>query len=150
MSDLDLFKPRKDAADQLWKFFEVHASQRMSHFRFFIIMISIFFAGIGVLSKEDGNHLLLILLSTFFLITTFVFQSLDKRTRELLKLSENYLIEYQAYLSGVLNTPNVKMIELSNKSTTLSYTKSFRVMYVSSYALGIIMLIYFFCQWCNI
>ena len=150
MSEQDLFEYRKDAADQLWKLFEVHASQRMSHFRFFIVMISIFFAGIGVLSKDDENFFLLILLSSFFLITTFVFQSLDKRTRELLKLSENYLIEYQAYLSGILDTPHTKMIEKSNDSSTLSYTKSFQIMYISTYILGAIMLIYFGYQWCTL
>ena len=133
---------RAAAADQLWKFFEVHASQRMSHFRFFIVMVSVFFAGIGVLSKEN-TYLLLTLLSAFFLVTTFVFQSLDNRTRELLRLSEAHLVEYQSYLSGALDSKSVKIIEESNRSRTLSYTKSFRIMYAAAYIVGIFLFVFY-------
>lgn len=83
-----------------WKYFELHANQRIVLFRFYIIFLTLFATGIVFLiirfpSKSTLHEWSAIGLSVAFVIVTIVFWLLDARNRRLIKFSEEALIKLE-------------------------------------------------------
>src|SRR5690348_5493610 len=89
----------KSAAIYAWEYFKYHAAQRQSVFRFYLTLIgaaTIAYAysqrfvptGSGAPAPTaDINELI----GTIFMVASFLFWSLDKRSRRLIKLAEEAL-----------------------------------------------------------
>lgn len=72
------------AFDHAWKYFELHAKQRVTLFKYFIILIS---AAAAYVAHSFPSHGVGIIISGIFLVLTYVFQNLDKRNENLVNLS---------------------------------------------------------------
>jgi len=82
----------KDILEHAWKYFQLHANQRMSVFNFYISFSSLLTLPlILTLTKEKNFHLLGILFGFLLFLLSLVFWRLDKRTRMLIEISEDAL-----------------------------------------------------------
>lgn len=109
-------KPIEFEYKRLWQFFEFHANQRLTVFRFFIVLAGVIVSGIFTIfvnfSKTkpryaaafdiepidiSTNEILLILfvLSFLLLIITIVFWILDNRNAKLIDLSKKEIINLE-------------------------------------------------------
>ncbi|RNC84580.1 MAG: hypothetical protein ED557_06265 [Balneola sp.] len=82
---------RKELRDYAWNYFMVHANQRMSLLRFFLIVTSIFFAVYIGLKNSENSSFNAGLVPLVQSIITFIFWRLERRTRELIKVGEDSL-----------------------------------------------------------
>lgn len=83
--------PRDDKAlEHAWKWFELHATQRMTMIRFYLIIAVAIGAGLGFL-WNGKEFLLALLLSIFGTVASICFWRLDKRVSRLVKVGEEAL-----------------------------------------------------------
>jgi len=80
----------------LWDYFELHANQRISLFKFYLGITSLFYAGTGVLVwhlKDPGALPEIVGISScaLFSLSTVIFWLLDYRIRALIHYSEEAL-----------------------------------------------------------
>ena len=79
----------KDFMDTLWKYFELHANQRMQMMNFYIVIVSLFLTALVAMfcSKEDLKvcESALCVGVIFF---SWIFMMFDKRTRSMIKNCE--------------------------------------------------------------
>jgi len=85
-------KPQ-DEMKYLWKYFEFHANQRITLFKYYIIFISAYFYGTGYLvinfpNNSDIHEMALMAMSLFFMFITCFFKRLDYRNRQLIRYAE--------------------------------------------------------------
>lgn len=79
-----------------WDYFELHANQRISLFRFYIIFLSLFFTGASFMyvrypSERFLEELAGIALSLSFAFITMMFHFLDRRNKQLIHYAEDAL-----------------------------------------------------------
>ena len=76
-----------------WKYFTVHAGQRLKLFQFYITISTAMLAAASLLVRidEPGGFLLLAILGSFAALVSFIFWKLDLRTRTLVKQGEEAL-----------------------------------------------------------
>ena len=85
----DLPTPRQ-LQEYAWDYFELHANQRMSVFKFFVTLATFMVAGLSA-AFVQGFQIVSALFSLLLVATSFVFCKLDERTRFLIKHSEDTL-----------------------------------------------------------
>jgi hypothetical protein len=96
MANWDLNERRKYA----WKYFEVHAGQRMSLFNFFAVISALLTGGLAATLKKDSAYPVFgLFLGVALVIISFVFWKLDKRVGYLIKHAETALKEIELLLS---------------------------------------------------
>jgi hypothetical protein len=84
------------AFDHAWKYFEIHAAQRMSIFNFFIILFgSVSAALAATLESSNKFPIVGIIFGLLLVVLSFVFWKLDRRTSFLIKLAESVLISVE-------------------------------------------------------
>ncbi|HCF1770727.1 RipA family octameric membrane protein [Pseudomonas aeruginosa] len=75
--------------EHAWKYFELHAQQRMTVFNFFLAIAGLVAAGIGVGLQQGSQFSILVSLLGFFLVfVSFIFWKLDQRVSSMIKLAE--------------------------------------------------------------
>lgn len=87
---------QKDKYEHLWKYFQLHANQRISLIRYFIVFFTIYITGSGYLLvrfRFEGHieEIAVIFFSIIFILITIEFKCLDSRNRELIHLAEDSL-----------------------------------------------------------
>ena len=83
--------------DHAWRYFALHAQQRMSVFNFFIVLSGIISTGIGAgLQAGKAMAPVVAILGTLLALFSFVFYRLDRRGSELVKLAEAALVAGEA------------------------------------------------------
>jgi hypothetical protein len=95
--------PGTEMLDHVWRYFQLHATQRMSVFNFFLVLSSLAVAGLAAsLSRSGPPPLAGVVLGGFLALVSFVFWKLDQRTALLVKHAESALSELEAsYLEEV-------------------------------------------------
>jgi hypothetical protein len=82
-----------------WRYFELHANQRMSVFNFFLALSGVVSAGLAALVQEDPHSSFLgVLLGLLLILVSFVFWKLDQRVSFLIKHAESALSELEGAL----------------------------------------------------
>lgn len=131
--------------DHSWKYFEIHANQRMQMFNYYIAVTSALSAGLGA-TFQDGNtcYGLRIILGLLLIFVSFIFWKLDSRTSFLIKLAEVRLKEFEANFQTTecsIFTP--EEIEMNQSSATKchlfsiwSYSQAFNQMFIMISFLG--------------
>lgn len=134
---------RQIAFDHAWKWFELHASQRMQLFRFYIILVGICLAGYATARKE-GIFPFQVLLPVFGTLVTFCFISLDSRTRRLIKIAEVALDSIETDFSYLKENEKFNFIKKADDAakTQLTYTSSFKIMHYGAISIFIVIFIY--------
>ncbi len=95
-TDADAWERSRDHA---WRYFEIHAGQRMSMFNFFIVLAGFALAGIGAtLQASQALSVIGIALGILLSLLSFVFWKLDQRAAFLVKHSETALKEIEEKL----------------------------------------------------
>lgn len=80
----------KDFINILWKYFELHANQRMQMMNYYILIVSLFFTALVAMFCSDKDMKIYegaICVSVIFF--SWIFMMFDKRTRGMIKNCEN-------------------------------------------------------------
>lgn len=86
--------------EHLWRYFELHANQRIALFRYYLVFFSLYVTGTGfLLSKNNLNRNtemdFIMAVSFVFVLITIIFILLDARNRELIHIAEASLQHYE-------------------------------------------------------
>jgi len=89
-------KNNGDPFDHAWKYFELHATQRISLIRYFIAFFSLYVTAAGYMlikfcQPDILEELAVLTLSIIFILLTIIFKLLDARNRDLIHLAEESL-----------------------------------------------------------
>ena len=79
---------RTEYRDYSWKYFSLHADQRLKAFNFFVIFATFLIGAFGALVVRAGLQLVHVFLPIALIFITFVFWKLEERTRMLVKNGE--------------------------------------------------------------
>ena len=119
--------------DHAWRYFALHAQQRISVFNFFIVLSGILATGIGA-GFQAGKTMAPVVIILGILLTLFsiVFYRLDERGSELVKLAESALIAGEntcmpAFARVVAEENKSRASPLSSKTWT--FGQSFRLIF---------------------
>jgi hypothetical protein len=126
------------ALEHAWKWFEYHASQRMTMIRFYLTVAGAIATGAGYLwvAKE---YMVSAILCTFGVIASLSFMRLDKRVSNLIKLGEDSLKVIQKRFSDALGAPPFEICHLADDNKIggkrkfaypYSYGENFRLLFV--------------------
>ncbi len=130
-TDIEL---KKHAYDIAWRWFELHANQRLLLFRFYIFFVGICFAGYltSVEKKIAFGECFIPILG---LVISYSFRRIDARTSRLIKISEAALKELQKDISTVTYKSKLRLLENADdlKKGELTYTKIFTVIQFATY-----------------
>jgi len=131
--------PPEAMLEHTWRYFELHANQRMSVFNFFVVMSGALAAGVA--ASLQGSQKLAgvgIVLGALLPLVSFVFWKLDQRVSFLIKHAESALAEIESSLPA----ESARLFSLEPTSTTAakqranrwvrqwSYGRSFRLIFV--------------------
>ena len=82
--------------EHAWRYFELHAKQRMSTFNFYVVLSGLVTAGLAVSFRGPGVlHLIGVASGMALALFSFVFWKLDQRVAFLVKHAENALVELE-------------------------------------------------------
>ena len=138
MTDFD-----KAASEHAWRYFELHAQQRIAVFNFYIAITGLLAAGIGFSLQQEGKYLYLCSILGFFMIfISFIFWKLDHRVSMLIKNSEaalhlfesNFQNPHFRILTKDKNDKNLNSSAFSN----WSYGKCFRIAFIFVGNIGLV------------
>jgi hypothetical protein len=133
--------------DYAFKYFDLHAKQRMTVFNFFLVIAGILTGGIAAaLTKTPSMPVLGAALSLVLILISFVFWKLDLRTSFLIKHSEQALIECEkAFLlekARLISNEKACFAEFQSKQhpgdKAWSYSKCFETVFVAMTLLGVL------------
>lgn len=139
----------------IWDYFQMHASQRLATFNFYIVLSTLLVTGLFTVLKGDFQIPYVgIILGFLLILFSFLFWKLDMRNQTFIKNAENALkyIENQKGLNCVKGEPHALMIFsreeyltnlLQNRKSFwpwkkyYSYSKCFIIIFVCFGILGI-------------
>lgn len=126
--------------EHAWRYFELHAQQRMTVFNFYLAISGLIAAGIGIcLQQGVGFSALISMLGVALSLVSFLFWKLDQRVTKMIKKSEIALrvIEKESIISVAALFSNDSD---SNASCGLfsvwSYGRCFRVAFMTVGLIG--------------
>lgn len=131
--------------EHLWKYFEIHAQQRMTVFNYYIVIAGATLTGIGFCLQQgvDYNYVASFL-GFFLMLSSFLFWKLDERVSTLIKEVESALIEFESEMGSdkySIFTNDKNNRELSSSIiSTWSFGKCFRYSFSIMGYLGFIMI----------
>jgi len=108
MNKEDIWKQR----DYVWKYFEMHAAQRMKIFNFYLILSGFTIGGFFTLQKQFLGYKWLSILPFLQFFLTVVFWLLEVRTKQLVKNGENALKELDNQLDYDIERINAEIFNL--------------------------------------
>jgi hypothetical protein len=131
-------KKREELLDQAWKYFSLHADQRLKTFNFYLILCTIIAGGLLALIKDAHDPRIGIPVALLMPALSFVFWKLDTRNRQLIDYSQNALMFFEddPTLKGPDGAPHVTQILLfENHYTGLNrpwtYRKCFNAVFLT-------------------
>lgn len=92
----------KVSLENSWRFFQLHAQQRMTVFNFYLIISGLVAAGLSACVIQMGKlYLVAGYLGLFLSFVSFIFWKLDQRVSLMIKVSEESIM----YIEKKLNLP---------------------------------------------
>ncbi len=130
--------------DHLWKYFEIHANQRISLFRFYIAFFVFFITASGYLLIRFTflgifSEISAMALSLTFILITIIFQLLDNRNRQLIHYAEEGLENMEDQLFN--NKDKCFKKEKEDKNSRIHHTTCFSIIYIFSYVFSFVLLL---------
>ena len=135
------------AREHIWRYFELHAQQRMTVFNFYIAITGLLAAGIGFTLQQGGHYIIFTsLMGIFISFISFVFWKLDARVSMLIKNAELALKEFENKIPNQQYRIITKDIDCNEINTSLmstwTYGRCFRMTFlivaISGIALAIV------------
>jgi len=140
-----------DSGDRMrehaWKYFDVHANQRMTVFNFFLVLSGLVSAGLAtVLQGTNVPALVGVVLGLLLVIVSFVFWKLDQRASFLIKRAEDALARLEPSLPepachlflGESQATRDDMAATNPWNRQWTYGRSFRVVFWAMALFGIL------------
>jgi hypothetical protein len=94
------------AREHAWKYFELHANQRIAVFNFFLVLSGALSAGIAATLQGSQHFALLgVGLGVLLALVAFVFWKLDQRVSFLVKHAESALVQ----IEGAFPDPSLQL-----------------------------------------
>ena len=144
----------KDVMELIWKYFEHHGNQRLTHINFFTVFSSaILVAQYTVLGTNNNLVFAPIVLGIVQIIVSFVFYKVDERTMFLVKHAEKAMVSIESAYNfaedkGYINSLKIftNEIEETNKAKRernfllrqISHKKSYRILLISFAVMGVL------------
>lgn len=144
---------RKEFRDYLWKYFALHADQRLKTFNFFVVVAAAIIAGYLNLATKDNPPPWASALPFLLSLTSYSFWKLDVRTKLMIKGAESglKLLDAQSNLPPGDAFLALRVFELDDtlRKTSplhrsgflngqLSYSKCFNLMFIAFGLLGLL------------
>lgn len=103
-----------------WKYFSLHADQRIKTFNFFVVLSTLITSAIVASYKTTSIHNYSGYLGFVLLTISFVFWRLDLRNKMLIKIGEEALKDFEKQLIEVVEgkEPNVRQLFLREEWLT--------------------------------
>lgn len=128
-----------------WKYFQLHAGQRISTFHFYIVLTGLTLNATSS-AIEKNNTLIALLLSAVIIVISYIFARLDIRTRSLIKHAEEIIknIENNESYSYPRLFTTSENLTLSKKKWYVlnSYSDGFHAVFWLFGFLGLILLLH--------
>lgn len=145
----------------IWKYFKLHANQRIALFRFYVVFFSLFAYAIAHLiiahyPPKKIDLAAILILSVFFMLITYIFSKLDERNKNLLHNAEDFFEKYEARFNDGNDDPyqldSLKATQVFSREKQASqkdqsgwrHTKCFRWIFIAGGLMSSIFLIYSF------
>ena len=117
------------ANDYAFKWFEIHAEQRLKVFNFFLI-ISGFCVGGFFTALQAENRLAASVVSIVLAVVAYGFKQLDSRTAQLTKLAEDFLCQSLGALGEKLKSDQLNLVlRAEDKQGLWSYRQIFNILF---------------------
>jgi len=136
----------------LWGYFELHANQRISLFKFYLTITSLFYTGMGLLIwhlKKDGDLPVKVgvILCILFFISTIIFWLIDNRIRNLINYSEAALRKMEE--DYILSSQFQIFREEEKKSPCVFFRHSglFRTFFLINILVALSIIRFLSCSW---
>jgi hypothetical protein len=135
----------KDMLEHAWRYFSLHAGQRLVLFNFFLVVSASLAAGLTACLQRGGLFLVLgIALGGLLALLSFVFWKLDRRTVFLIKHAEEALVE----LESVFSVSSARLVSREPARTAArergflltrmwTYSVSFRILFALMGTIGV-------------
>jgi hypothetical protein len=109
------------AYEHVWRYFQLHAQQRMTVFNFYLAITGLVATGIGLCLQQGGKFSYISsVLSLFLLFISFIFWKLDQRVSLLLKKSELALSELESNIQ--ISSAHLFSIDASDHTLSKSFS----------------------------
>ena len=127
-----------DAPDHAWRYFQLHAQQRMSMFNYFILVLGLLIAGLVQALREPGFFGLFgIALGMCLFFAAMIFLQLDRRTKRLIDHAEAAMRALEPELFDARGQLFVGEKSATEGRGVWTYTKSFAIVFIVAAAIGV-------------
>lgn len=130
-----------------WKYFELHANQRISLIRFYIFILSFYVTGSSYLvAKFNDNSCVeeygVVFFSVIFIIISVLFWKLDQRNMNLIHIAEKSLRKFERDTENLAYTHKIFIREKNTAHTQYRHTFCFNVLFTLAIISALIILVY--------
>ena len=137
-SDEEREKDAAEVADFAFKWFQLHADQRLKVFNFFLVIAGICVAGFFT-AMQAKNSVAASFISLVLVVVCICFKQLDLRTAQLVEIGEDYLREWLEGKSKKVSSANVNLIAKADvKRRCLSYRQVFNLLFLIFGLVGVL------------
>lgn len=136
-----------DKLEHAWRYFALHAAQRIKVFNFFLFLFGLASAGLAGCIQRGGNLLPIGgLIGVVLVVLAFTFWKLDQRTAFLVKHAEEalkklevrlFLEDERLFTSEPTHTKNSRALQ-STVNSVWSYTRCFGLVFIFASAVGVL------------
>ena len=133
-------RDEKAAIDHAWRYFDLHAGQRMSLFNYYLVLSGLVLAGIAGTYDKFSLHAVSILLGIALATVAYIFWKLDQRVSFLLKRAELALGQVEGALPPAARLFHSEPEHTDRACDTdgiWTYGRSFRVVFFLTGATGL-------------
>lgn len=112
--------------DHAWKYFEIHADQRIKLFNFYLVIIAASGSALTYILQNKNQSLLGVFLGLFLIFVSYIFWKLDQRTSFLIKQAEKILKNLEKEYDSKYYLFSNEDLEFSQNNTGLNiFVKKF-------------------------
>ena len=160
---------RNELREYAWKYFSLHADQRLKTFNFYLTLYAFAFGGLVVFIKDAKSAALGVFAGVVLALLSFVFWRFDGRNKELVEVSHAALRQLEAddeRVSGATDAPHPTTLFSSEKLFTdkqkkdkpltwnpltwwtahYTYSRCFNVLFLVFGIAGILLALYYICS----
>jgi hypothetical protein len=139
----------RDVLDHSWKWFELHASQRMQLINYFLVAVAFLSAAYAAGLRDDAPEVSAAV-SVLGVILSVCFQRIEARTRQLIKLGEQSMNEVETIMKYQFELSNIMLVQRAEeqRSRFTSYRTVIRDLHWSTliiFAIGFLYALYRYC-----
>jgi len=117
------------ALEHAWKYFQLHANQRVTTFNYFVVFSGLLVTGLGASIQDLPRYALVsVTLGLLLIILSYLFFRLDQRVSFLIKNSEDFIRKLEPP-SASLFGDEVELTAVAKKNGYWTYGQVFRTMF---------------------